>query len=666
MNKLRTKFLFVSGLSLFLFSNLTNVFSAERDYGAEKFEKINKKFNTFQNPKCEGIIPYKNAQNRTMAVTLRAIDSLANSLSMGNDFQTPISKDPTSPNMALVMRGSHEVTEPDFAKSNSKNNLFLKKSTDDGVTWSTKELIYSNEDFNYGQARYPSCFVLNKGTSSAPDIEYLYTFSLVIESTGQWPGFATGLSGSLGNSSVPQETFSVDGKTYKWGTSFENTTTGQPGWSIADSRMAGWFDSKTSTNIFCVGPVSVPPAGDVNDNSAIGYRLINEDLATTYETIPAQWKSSVFGPTTSQYAKTSAPVNFRRTTDGKMYMAVFGNFGPTNELTTGKNSFSVSMSNDNGTTWSDMEIFPWDYIKAYAASASSTVDLDSLNLPYWSNDFIVHDNGDYSFYTVLAEFTSAKPRLERFSQIIELYKENGEFGVRLVGADLPHTWVPYTDNTGAQAGNAKSYELQVSKTADGQTIVAKWVELMGVTWPTDDSFQFMTSDIFVSKRNATENTWTPKINITNDDMLDRCVLLPDVLPNDLTKVPIFTVQTKGAPDVANQRLYLASQLIMAGTFDLTTVSVEDENEPKVQGMSIYPNPTTSEAVVTYNLTENANVRIVVSDNLGNEVISSNLNSQNIGLNYYSANLQNLSSGAYFVTIYANNKVLETKTLNVIK
>jgi hypothetical protein len=350
-----------------------------------------------------------------------------------------------------------------------------------------------------------------------------------------------------------------------------------------------------------------------------------------------------------------------------MYNAVFGNFGD-NPLTGGKNTFAISTSQDNGTTWSDLELFPHDYIKSYVSSLGQTIALDSINLPYWSSDFVVRENGDYSFYTLLVEFDASKPRVERLNQIVELYKENGEYGVRLVADNVPHTWVPYTDNAGAQAGNSKTYELQTSMTADGKTLVAKWVELIGIQWPTDDSFQFMTSDVFVSRRDIGSNTWSPKSNITNDDMLDRCVWLPDVLPNDLTKVPIFSVQTKGMPDVANQRLYLASQLIMAGTFDADNLipSSVERDETLVENFNIYPNPATSEAIVTYNLVENSNVRISITDYLGNEVITKSIDNQNSGLNYFAANMNTLANGAYFVSVYANGKLVDTKSLNVIK
>lgn len=664
MVKFSTNFLFVSAISLFLSTNST--FSVEKDAGLEYFNIMNKKFNSSQNVKCIGTIPFKKMANSTMGVNFKPIDSLANSLSFGNDKQMPISKDPLSPNCAIVMRGSHEVTEPDFGRNNSKNNLFLKTSTDNGLTWSAKELIYTNEDLNYGQARYPSCYVLNFGTAENPEIEYLYTFSLVIESTGLWPGFATGLKGAAGNYSVPQSTFEQNGKTYKWGRGYIDETTGQPSWSIADSRIVGWKDENTATNVYCTGPVSVYPNGDVTDNSASAYRLINNDLADLKEEIPATWGSSAFSEVTEVGSRTNVNVNLKRVPDGTMYQAFFGNYSD-KSLTDGKNTFSVSKSTDNGATWSDLEVFPWEYIKSYVLSLGRTIALDSIALPYYSNDFFVLPNGDYSYTTILLEFDATKPRMERLNQIVELYKENGEFGVRLVGDNVSHYWVPFTGSDGQQAGNAKSYELQTVLTADGKTIVSKWVELVGEVWPTDDSFQFETSDIFVSKREVGANTWSAKMNITNDAMLDRLVWLPDVLPNDLTKLPIFSVQSKGTDDIANQRLYLSSQLLMAGTFDVTSTGTSVETQPEnTNRVGVYPNPTNSDAVVSYNLNNNANVEIVVIDYIGNEVIRKRADNQLVGLNYYNLNFENLSNGSYLVNIYVNGKLEGTQSISYIK
>jgi|GEM_PF-2185420 len=665
MGKFYTKFFYIFVLTLVL--NFSNLF-AERDYNLESKEMLRKNFNPSQNIKFDGILPYKNINNKIAALTWTPFDSLANSLTMMNDKINPISKDPLSGNMALIMRGSHEVTEEGFAKSNSKNNLFLKTSTDDGLTWGNKELIYSNEDFSYGEARYPSIFVLNKGNATTPDIEYLYTYSLVVETTGAWNGFGTGLKGEIGNSSERQETFAQNGNEYKWGRSFTSVTTGQPGWSIADSKITGWFNQTTSTNILCTGPVTPLPTGNINDNSNIAYRLINNDLTEKKQEIPSQWRSQLFTDVTTTDSRTNTIVDVKRTSGGTIYSAVFGSIKNRDEVTGGKNSFAVSTSNDDGNSWSELEIFPWSNIEAYINNLGAGLVASEFSLPYWSNSFVVKENGDYSYFTFLIESSETKLRTEEAYHIVELFKENGQYGVRKVADNTSRTWVPYFDNDGAQAGNGKNYELQVSMTADGENYVAKWVELTGEMWPTDSTFQFQSSDIFFSTRKANSNTWTKKYNITNDEFMDRCVWMPDVLTNDITKIPLFRVQSKGTDDVANQRRYLSSQLIMSSYFDLNEIiiaSVDDEIITN-ENIHIYPNPASSNSILTFNLQNPKQVKVIVYDNLGNEILVPFNDFAKEGINYVNLDVTNITTGAYFVAILIDNKPITTKTLNVIK
>lgn len=665
MVKFYTKFFYIFVFTLVL--NFSNLF-AERDYNLETKEALRKNFNSSTNIKYGEVLPYKKINNKTAALTWTPFDSLANSLTMMNDAINPISKDPLTGNMALIMRGSHEITEDGFAKSNSKNNLFLKTSTDDGLTWSNKQLIYSNEDFNYGEARYPSVFVLNKGNASAPNIEYLYTYSLVVETTGAWNGFGTGLNGEIGNSSERLEKFTKNGKEYKWGRSFTNATTGQPAWSISDSKITGWNDEVTNTNILCTGPITPLPTGDIKDNSNIAYRLINTDLTNKTQEIPAQWRSQLFADVTATDSRTNTIVDLKRLNNGTIYSAIFGNFKDQNPITAGKNSFAISTSNNGGQTWSEYEIFPWSAIESYINSLGGGLVASEFNLPYWSSDFVVKENGDYSYFTFLVEFSETKLRTEEAYHIVELYKENGEYGVRKIADNTSKTWVPYFDNDGAQAGNGKDYELQVSVTADGENYVAKWVELIGETWPTDSTFQFQTSDLFFSTRKVNSNTWSNKYNISNDDFLDRCIWMSDVLPNDITKIPIFRVQSKGAEDVANQRRYLSSQLLMLSYLDLNEVIASSVDEEKItnENINIYPNPAINNSILTFNLINPQQVKVIVYDYLGNEILVPFNDFAKEGLNYVDLDVNNMSTGSYFVTILIDNKPITTKTLNVIK
>ncbi len=376
----------------------------------------------------------------------------------------------------------------------------------------------------------------------------------------------------------------------------------------------------------------------------------------------------MFTDVTTTDSRTNTIVDVKRTSGGTIYSAVFGSIKNRDEVTGGKNSFAVSTSNDDGNSWSELEIFPWSNIEAYINNLGAGLVASEFSLPYWSNSFVVKENGDYSYFTFLIESSETKLRTEEAYHIVELFKENGQYGVRKVADNTSRTWVPYFDNDGAQAGNGKNYELQVSMTADGENYVAKWVELTGEMWPTDSTFQFQSSDIFFSTRKANSNTWTKKYNITNDEFMDRCVWMPDVLTNDITKIPLFRVQSKGTDDVANQRRYLSSQLIMLSYFDLNEIiiaSVDDEIITN-ENIHIYPNPASSNSILTFNLQNPKQVKVIVYDNLGNEILVPFNDFAKEGINYVNLDVTNITTGAYFVAILIDNKPITTKTLNVIK
>ena len=81
--------------------------------------------------------------------------------------------------------------------------------------------------------------------------------------------------------------------------------------------------------------------------------------------------------------------------------------------------------------------------------------------------------------------------------------------------------------------------------------------------------------------------------------------------------------------------------------------------------SIYPNPTSANATVTYALTEKSNVTIEVNDITGKLIISKNRGVETKGNKTFELNTENLRAGVYFYSVEtASAKV--TKRFSVVK
>ena len=77
--------------------------------------------------------------------------------------------------------------------------------------------------------------------------------------------------------------------------------------------------------------------------------------------------------------------------------------------------------------------------------------------------------------------------------------------------------------------------------------------------------------------------------------------------------------------------------------------------------SVYPNPTRGEATLNLNLTQSANVNILVFNSVGKLVINNN-EAGIAGDNRYDLNLTGFTAGIYFIKIQVNQQVLQTKLL----
>ena len=97
-----------------------------------------------------------------------------------------------------------------------------------------------------------------------------------------------------------------------------------------------------------------------------------------------------------------------------------------------------------------------------------------------------------------------------------------------------------------------------------------------------------------------------------------------------------------------------------------TAGVKDDVAELTSSLNAYPNPASNNATISYTLNKSGNVRIVVTDIMGREVMNMNQGSQVAGGTYtVNMNTANLSNGTYFYTLSVNGE-RQTKKLVINK
>ena len=95
----------------------------------------------------------------------------------------------------------------------------------------------------------------------------------------------------------------------------------------------------------------------------------------------------------------------------------------------------------------------------------------------------------------------------------------------------------------------------------------------------------------------------------------------------------------------------------------TLLSVEDLNEETFT-LSVYPNPTSDFAKISFNATENSSVVINITNTLGQTVYTNNLQNIN-GSQNFKINTTSFEAGLYLVNVSVNG-VSNTKRITVVK
>lgn len=610
------------------------------------------------------------------AVNFNIVDSLQNAFSYYSSGIQPLRYDPVSGQVVTIRRGA--LTEAEDAVNNL-NNLFIHRSNDMGATWLPPlGPVDANDD--PGASRYPSIYPFMQGGSGGT-MMYVYTFPFIDNSSSN-PSFGSLAYGILVESDPTPAVITNSGFTYE-GTKFT--------WGTGSSLIT----NKDNTKLVVLGNASPEDGSATPLYNIIAVQTVDLSSFEIQTTVPPSLAPSKFPDPGQANFVTVSVVGIDRDDNGNLHMGLFGRFNDNSDGSDAR-TFGISTSTDGGSTWSDIKILPASVVNAYTA-ARGVANPDSAGLSYTTDKaFAVTGNGNAHFVTSVLDFRVNATAEERFADMVEVSMKDGNWTIHKMGNR------PFTDRSAiplqllanddpeqldSLSESQMQSELQLSKTADGQYLVAKWIDYRDQS-PifTEDLFAFgddqapdtlNVTDVFISVSRTGSGVWTATpVNLTDDIRLDRITWIPDVLPNDLKSIPLLEVQAAqletdvtdgqilvGQHDVVNRMQYVA-----VSSFD-ATVAVGVNETPQQDAASMLgkatPNPASASASISFTVPNSGYATVELYNALGQKVATVFDGMAQGGANTATVRAQELPAGIYYYTLKFNGSTA-TRTLSIVR
>jgi len=698
--------------------------------------------NVLEGPKVSNYVETK-SQNRLLNVGdnryTNLVTSLGNSIFNWNYEQTiatPISYDPTFGDKGMVaimnMEPDYRIPRGDGGGGPSQLTLSMYYSLDGGMNWTSRDSIgyYDTESYYYTS---PALGIVNTNqsqTAGGLTSGQKETFDYVIYSRkflvngGTYDGM-----GLYINLDLYDEAYVTD---------LTKPSTNQS----PDQQMWG-FAAATSSNavgnsgVYFVSQLSPNPFDQYQFGyyGSIGVNTSDEGNFTG-DNVPPQFWADKFRPSPALGSSYQTRPLISADATGNIYVAANNIMADDIEVRTPV----VWKSTNGGTTWAEPNKCP----KAVMDEIGNSLKTGSegyQSLGYSQESFVAYGDDKYSYIMRVGTYAND---IYIGIHVIELNYENGVWSGRKV-ADIAETmegsyaipsWLSYTTRIGERFGfgdttqlplmaetNNRGHELEAAVTADGNSLVVKYLDWDGsrtVTFkdPTtdkDSTYIYYTTglnefgledtipvqatydipnDIFVVSRDISANKWGEEFNATNDEWNYRNTFMPKVVPSK-TNIPIALSNSSIVSPTGTDRrrnsigklpLSLWSQvswywyqnidvLTLDGTKNAEAgpspwepgfiKSVKNTVNNDFKLFEPYPNPSRDGSVeIMFNMNHPGYVTVTISDAMGRTIatpLQGQLGSGNKGFTF---NTSEIANGTYFINVTMGNNTA-TKILNIV-
>lgn len=434
-----------------------------------------------------------------------------------------------------------------------------------------------------------------------------------------------------------------------------------------------------------------------------GWDFAAQDFATN--TMPSQWSIDKFRPSGTLGSRTTSTPIIDADDEGRLYVVCNNEFADA----TGIRVPAVSISEDQGATWSDFARMPSSVLEAYRAQVGW--NNISVYSPFTGDALVVTGIQQFSYFFRVQQQNDQQNTIN--IDIVEAKYNNGTWTLTRVAelngfpleferatdpsnAISPDAWLP------SIAAARNGHEVQVARAADGAGLVVKWIdeapeqgavkfgstvtlyfESQTAGWQEFQYDSMYTTDVYFSYR-TTSGSWMPKVNITNDLAYDHGTRMPRTVPS-LESVPLIGLRPLPLDQYNQQYRYLPAlrqlpALIYDNTIDDATVSIiqygsfnainptsvnEEAETFNFRFNAVSPNPASNEAEVAFTTDAASKVMVEVFSTNGTRMATVLNTELGTGIHALTIDASNYASGTYYVALTVGGQRL-TQPLVIVK
>jgi len=394
--------------------------------------------------------------------------------------------------------------------------------------------------------------------------------------------------------------------------------------------------------------------------------------------------------------------------DNRIYVA-FNNLMPTGDNRT----VAVATSEDQGVTWSALNVMPTSLINEFKTSIGVDVLVQFGLLPYQGSAFIVTNPNEFSYFYRAAAGPFVAGDTTQFNiqnhLVIEARYSGGVWSLSraadlAIGLGIEGVRLEYPEYSIDDARVAfdslprvvvdaasRGIELEVAKSGDGNLVIKYLDQVPGRIIEINPPVLLMTvtdagdtveasapldtlawTDIFVASRPLSGGDWSAPTNVSDDRTFNHGTFMPREVPS-LQRIPLVQMRSLGNMNriFANMPAELISSLAdrpadvqFAMVNNITGVEQERAYDFRIN--NVVPNPTLNTSELTFTLDKGAVVSVDLFDVLGNKVRTITTPAfVTAGVHGVSVDVNTLAAGQYHVAITVGGNRL-TRSLVVVK
>ena len=424
----------------------------------------------------------------------------------------------------------------------------------------------------------------------------------------------------------------------------------------------------------------------------------------TASSMPTQWDVSQFVNPNDLTTTFNGSALLGADVEGRLYMLVNNIFADDDQ----NRVPAVSISEDQGATWSNFGRMPVNALDAYR----SEVGWDNIAVygPYQGDALVVTGVNKFSYFFRVRQINDQNNIIN--IDIVEAQYDNGAwtlvrvaelngFPLEFGRADEPSDAISEAAWLPSYALTSGGHEVGAAITADGGALVVKWIDenpdrgyiqfdetltayfnSQG-NWQPNEFDSLLTTDVYMAYRNM-DGSWSTPVNHTDDIAYDKGTRIPKTVP-DLRNVPVLSLGTfpleqfnpeysffqalSQLPDLVfdanvDRRAPKVVQVGFFNAIEPTSVN-EDVMNYSFNLNAVAPNPAQNEAEVTFTMDVPGTVSVDVFSTTGSKVASVYNGFLSAGIHGLMVDASSFATGTYYVALTVNGQRL-TQPLAIVK